>query len=51
MSLDEEIFEDISRATQARNDVSLYLCDIEDGMLQFDYNGIWYDMTFRTSRF
>lgn len=51
LSLDEEIFEDISRATQARNDVSLYVCDIEDGMLQFDYNGIWYDMTFRTSRF
>ncbi|MBG87768.1 MAG: hypothetical protein CMO80_12810 [Verrucomicrobiales bacterium] len=51
MSLDEVVFGDVSRATKARNDVALYVCDFEDGVLQFDYNGIWHDMTFRSSRF
>lgn len=51
MALDEEVFADICRATQNRNDVALYVCDFEDGVLQFDFNGIWHDLTFRKSRF
>lgn len=50
LALDGEMFEEIAGLTENRNEVTWFGADFEEGTMQFEYAGLWFDTTFRILR-
>jgi uncharacterized protein YaeQ len=47
LALDGEMFEELLGLTQNRNAVTWFGADFDEGTMQFDYAGLWFDTTFK----
>lgn len=51
IAFDSDLFQELEGMIQNRNDIVWYHGSFEEGMMQFDFNSIWFELPFQTLRF
>lgn len=51
IALDPEGFEEVCRTLQPRNEITLFGADFDPPQMQFELNGLWFDLAFTVLRF
>lgn len=51
VAFDEEMFTEMVRLLHTRNEFYLLQADFEPPALQFDFNGLWFDVPFYYEKF
>ncbi len=51
IALDQEMFDEVCGLTGERNEITWFGGRIEDGRMQFEFNGLWFDASFSVLKF
>ena len=51
IAFDSDLFNEITGLLENRNEILWYVGSFEPGLMQFDFNSLWFELTFETLRF